>query len=86
MGPLTMDARIYGLTTVLGIQHEINDAARRLGRPVIDLINDEEQARIEFLIADNTWPNKWTGDEPLADEPLDKIGRDGSIQPLLMSF
>jgi len=86
MGPLTMDARRHGLATVLRIQEQINIAAQRLGRPEIDLINTEEEARILELIRSNTWPNKWNGDEPIADELLDKIGRDGSIQPLLMNF
>ncbi len=83
VGPLTMAAREYGLSTVLGVQSEINAAARDLGRPEIDLINAEEEARIRELIAANTWPDKWDGTEPAGDALLDKIYRDGAVQPLL---
>jgi len=83
MGPLTMDARRHGLSIVLGVQDEINAAARATGRPLISLINDEEQSRIEQLIEENTWPEKWSGDEPVADVMLEKIFGDGSAQPLL---
>lgn len=66
VGPLTMEARRYGLSVVLGVQSEINTTARRLGRPDVDLINGEEHARILELIAANTWPDKWDGTEPRA--------------------
>lgn len=85
MGPLVMDSRREALVTVLGIQSKINEAAQRTGRPIIDLINPEEEGRIVELIDANTWPRKWTGDEPHGDELLDKIGRDGSKQPLLLT-
>jgi DNA sulfur modification protein DndC len=78
-----MDARRHGLSIVLGVQDEINAAARATGRPLISLINDEEQSRIEQLIEENTWPEKWSGDEPVADVMLEKIFGDGSAQPLL---
>jgi DNA sulfur modification protein DndC len=83
MGPLVMDARRYALAKILAIQAEINDAARSLGRPALDLINEEEEWRIVELIDSNTWPQKWTGDEPHGDELLDKVMRDGSVQSLL---
>lgn len=76
MGPLTMDARRYGLERVLDIQQ----------RARVDLINDEELARIEELITLNTWPNGWQGDEIAADIPVDKITVVDSeliVQPLL---
>lgn len=72
MGPLTFDARLYALERVLAIQAEINAAADRLKRPRIDFINAEEEARIRELIDGGTWPNRWTGDEPLATEPFDE--------------
>ena len=83
MGPLTMEARRYALAMILGIQAQINIRARATGRPLIDLINEEEEARIFELIEANTWPQKWTGDEPIADELLDKTYSDGTGQPLL---
>jgi DNA sulfur modification protein DndC len=83
MGPLTFEARLMGLERILGIQAKVNTAADRLGRPHIDLINAEEEARIRELIAAGTWPNGWAGDEPTADTPMDQINADGSVQPLL---
>jgi DNA sulfur modification protein DndC len=85
MGPLTMEARRFGLAHVLGIQDEINDAARKLGRPEVSLINEAEHARIIELIEANTWPNKWDGSEATGDVPFVQIGRDGSTQPLLIA-
>jgi DNA sulfur modification protein DndC len=68
MGPLTFEARLMGLERVLGIQAACN-AAARAGRPEIDLINAEEEARIRELIAAETWPDGWDGDEPTAPTP-----------------
>lgn len=82
-GPLTMDARRYGLKTVLDIQNEINAAGYLLGNPEISLINSAEQDRIEELIALNTWPNRWTGEEPRGDLLIDQTLGEGIIQPLL---
>lgn len=78
-----MDARRWMLAQVLGIQAEVNDAARSLGKPELNLINDEELARIEELIAANTYPERWDGTEHRGDEWLPEILPDGSIQPLL---
>lgn len=83
MGPITLDGRRAGLAFILGIQAEVNEAARRLGRPEIDILNAEEVAKIEELIAANTWPEKWTGNEPIASEMSDVAFPDGSVQPLL---
>lgn len=83
MGPLTMQARAYGLERVLDIQ-------RRAG---VDLINGEEEARIRELWALNTWPDGWQGglDNPnhiVADILLPDLRVvDGSIiieQPILI--
>ncbi|MBP2232520.1 DNA sulfur modification protein DndC [Azospirillum agricola] len=84
MGPLTLDARRMGLERVLGIQNECNEAATRLGRPLVDLINPEEESRIRELIAAETWPQGWDGDEPTGDVPLDTVYADGLIQKLLV--
>lgn len=84
MGPLTFEARLMGLDRVLSIQAACNVEADRLGRPRIDLLNAEEEARIRELVAAETWPNGWDGDEPTGDVPLDMIYGDGSMQPLLV--
>lgn len=83
MGPYHMDARRYGLSQVLAIQNEVNQMAHEQRRPLIDLINDEEHARILELIEANTWPDRWTGNEVHADVLVPQIVADGIIQPLL---
>lgn len=83
MGPLTLEARLTALQQILAIQAEVNDAGARLGLPGIDLINAEEEARIRELIAAETWPQGWAGNEPRADVWLDAVNQDGSVQPIL---
>lgn len=83
MGPLTFEARLMGLDRVLGVQREINFAADQFGRPRLDLLNAEEEARIRELIDLGTWPDGWDGEEPRANEWLDSVFADGSVQPLL---
>jgi len=85
MGPITLEARQMGLDRVLGIQAEINASARALGRPEIDLINPEEEARIRELIAAGTWPQGWEGDEPIATTIMDTVYQNGAVQPRLFS-
>lgn len=85
-GPLTMDARRYGLATVLTVQAEINASADLLDRPRIDLINDEEHARIHELIAANTWPERWDGTEPRGDVLIAQTLGEGIVQPLLFDL
>lgn len=80
IGPLTMDARRHGMATVLAVQTEVNEEAARLGRPLIDILNAEEVARIEELIAANTWPNRWTGSEILGNVQIPKLYADGTVQ------
>ena len=41
------------------------------------------EARIRELIAANTWPRNWDGTEAEGDALIDRINRDGTIQPLL---
>jgi len=86
LGPLTMEARAWGLHRVLDIQRRVNDAAN--GRPGIDLINTAEEARIRELWSLNTWPNGWSGSEIVGDVPIDSIviSAAGEIisQPLLI--
>lgn len=83
-GPLTMEARRMGLSTVIAVQREINRAARRLGRPRISLINREEFRRIRQLIAANTWPQRWDGTEQRGDVLIAQTNPDGSRQELLL--
>jgi DNA sulfur modification protein DndC len=83
MGPLTFEARLMGLDRILGIQAEINAAARAQGRPEISLINADEEARIRELIALETWPDGWEGDEPTADTVMETVYQNGAVQPLL---
>ncbi|ASP64403.1 phosphoadenosine phosphosulfate reductase family protein [Sinorhizobium meliloti] len=84
MGPLTFSARLWALGEILSIQDQVNSAARALGRPEIDILNDEEEARIRELIGAETWPQGWDGDEPTADTPIDTVYADGSVQPLFI--
>lgn len=83
MGPLTFAARLMGLERVLGIQAECNALARATGRPLINLIDAEEEACIRQLIAAETWPDGWDGDEPTADTILPVVYQNGAVQPLL---
>jgi DNA sulfur modification protein DndC len=85
MGPLTFDARLMGLERILGIQAEVNAAARAAGRPQVDLINGEEEARIRELICLETWPQGWDGDEPIADTVMDIVYQNGAVQPRLFA-
>lgn len=62
-GPLTMEARAFGLETVLDVQ-------RRAG---VDFINPQEEARIRQLWSLNTWPNGWTGDEIDGNQAIDAL-------------
>jgi DNA sulfur modification protein DndC len=45
MGPITLDGRRTGLAFILAVQSEVNEAARRLGRPEIDILDAEEATR-----------------------------------------
>jgi DNA sulfur modification protein DndC len=83
MGPLTLDARLFFLEEVLKIQAEVNIEADHTGRPRIDILNAEEEARIRELISLNTWPKDWDGTEVRADVMLDKRYADGSVMPVL---
>jgi DNA sulfur modification protein DndC len=70
MGPLTLEARLSALEQILDIQRRVN-FARSI--QVMDMINAEEEERIRALIAAETWPDGWSGDEPHADEFLPVI-------------
>lgn len=83
LGPLHMEARRSMLEKVLAIQEEVNGAARAQGMPEVILINEEELARIEELIAANTWPNQWDGTEARGNVMVPEILPDGNVQQLL---
>lgn len=75
LGPLTMEARAYGLRRVLDIQ----------GRAGVDLINSEEESAIRQMWSDDIWPNGWGGDEIDGSQPIDLIDPDsGMMQALLV--
>lgn len=76
MGPLTFEARRWGLERVLDIQ----------ARAGVDLINAEEEARIHALIDAGTWPRGWDGTEPLASLPFENVFPGGSVQPEMMAL
>lgn len=70
LGPLTMEARLMGLAEVLGIQEAIQANAQAAGlknAASYTLIDATEEARIRELIAANTWPQRWTGEEDRGD-------------------
>lgn len=85
-GPLTLDARLWALGEVLAIQAEVNAAADQQGRPRIDLINAEEEARIRELIALRTYPNKWSDADPDATELIPQVVAEGITQELLLTL
>lgn len=85
MGPLTMEARRWALHRILDIQGRCN-MRRPAELPPVDILNAEEVARIEELIAANTWPQKWNGDEPHADAPYEELFASGDQQDLLFDL
>ena len=80
MGPITLESRLYFLDQIKQIQSNINFLANVESRPKIDLINNEEEARIRDLIAKETWPQGWTGQEPRAHELFEQHFADGTVQ------
>ncbi|ULH17422.1 phosphoadenosine phosphosulfate reductase family protein (plasmid) [Deinococcus sp. KNUC1210] len=78
MGPLTFEARMYGLRYVLAIQDEVNALAAALGLPGLDILNIEEHARILELIDAQQWPNGWDGTERRSDDQYFRDANAGS--------
>lgn len=85
MGPVTLEARAMALDRVLGIQAAVNAEAAHLRRPKVSLINGAEEARIRELLAAETWPDGWDGDEPTGDTVMETVYQNGAVQPLLFS-
>lgn len=73
LGPLTMEAREYALEKIKAMQMAAN----------YTLIDDEQEARIRELMAANTWPKGWTGQEPVGIEPYEPHYKGGLVQLLL---
>jgi DNA sulfur modification protein DndC len=83
MGPILLETRVRVLDAILAIQEACNVMARATDRPLVDILNQEEETRIRELIAAGTWPQGWEGDEPHADEMLETVYQNGAVQPLL---
>jgi DNA sulfur modification protein DndC len=77
-GPLTLSARQELLDKILAVQEEVN--SNRGDRIAIDLINPQERSRIEELIAAKTFPNRWSGDEPVGNEIVPQYDSEGNVQ------
>lgn len=75
VGPMVIPARLEALAAVLDVQRRVNAEALRLGRPGLDILNAEEEARIRALCAAGTWPRRWTGREKLATAPFEENGQ-----------
>lgn len=81
--PLSVAARRGFLARILDLQDRINAAADTQRRPRVDLINADEVTFIERCLENGLYPDKWTGEEPMATELLDVVYADGTEQPLL---
>ncbi|MGV8094490.1 MAG: phosphoadenosine phosphosulfate reductase family protein [Mangrovibacterium sp.] len=79
VGPLTMEARKKFTQEILDIQNEVNDVAIKQGRPVIDILNQEEIDRILWHWDNNIWPQRWDGSEPGALEKFNQVFSDGCV-------
>jgi DNA sulfur modification protein DndC len=77
-GPLTLSARQELLDKILAVRDEVNEV--RGDRIAIDLINSQERSRIEELIAAKTYPNRWSGDEPVGNEIVPQYDSEGNVQ------
>ncbi len=82
-GPLTLETRKWALDRVLAIQEEINFVAQKENRDRVDILTSEEENRIRELISCRTWPNGWTGDEPVGNKLFGQYYQDGSYQPTI---
>jgi DNA sulfur modification protein DndC len=85
-GPLTLSAREWALSEILTVQNEINVEATQTDKPVIDLINAEEEARIRELITLRTYPQRWSDNDPDAAALIPQTYRNGDVQNTLPLF
>ncbi|MFW5832389.1 MAG: hypothetical protein ACOCVA_09045, partial [Prolixibacteraceae bacterium] len=79
VGPLSMEARKKFTNVILNVQDEVNELAVKYNRPQIDILNKEELERIHWHWENNIWPQRWTGEEPIATESFDQVHKDGTI-------
>jgi DNA sulfur modification protein DndC len=70
LGPLTMEARAYGLSRVLDIQQ----------RARVDMINTDEETRIREMWTLDMWPRKWSTDDILGNQPIPAMSRTADNQ------
>lgn len=82
-GPITLKARKKALERILSIQDSCNAVAVRDGKPLVIIIDADEEERIRELIKLRTFPNRWTGEEITGDVIVESIYADGSIQKRL---
>jgi DNA sulfur modification protein DndC len=68
------------LDTILEIQEEVNREAIRLGRPTVNILDQEESDRILELIELKTFPKGWEGTEPTGDKVIPYVYPDGTTQ------
>jgi DNA sulfur modification protein DndC len=80
---LTLAAREKALEQVLEIQRDVNTQAILQHRPLIELINGIEEARIRELISMRTYPQRWSDEDPDATVLIPQTYRDGNIQDIL---
>lgn len=52
-------------------------------QPLIDMINDEDQARILELIAADTWPDRWRGREVRGNMLIPQVIADGIMRSMI---
>jgi DNA sulfur modification protein DndC len=74
MGPLTLEAREWGLKQIKRIQVAAG----------VDLINDEEETAIRGMIAGCVWPNGWDGTESVASRPHHETIAEGLVQRVFL--
>lgn len=79
MGPLTIEARQEFARQIVAIQVEVN-AKRTPGHPPVNILSVDELDFIQACWKDNLHPNRWTGNEPLANVPFEETFADGSRQ------
>jgi DNA sulfur modification protein DndC len=82
-GPLTLEAREWGLEQVLQVQRDCNTQAILQHRPKIELINGFEEQRIRELIALRTYPQRWSDADPDATVLIPQTFQNGDIQDIL---
>lgn len=79
MGPLTIEARRYFAGEILKIQALVNQH-RPAHHPAFEVLNAEECAFIDDCWSRGLYPNRWSGNEPIATTPFLETFADGSQQ------